>query len=57
MATSIKAGLNHLSKKTEAFFICLGDMPMVSHDIYDQLVKSKNNKEVIVLVWNLIVKN
>ena len=48
MATSIKAGLNHLSKKTEAFFICLGDMPMVSHDIYDQLVKSKNNKEVIV---------
>jgi len=48
MATSIKAGLNHLSKKTEAFFICLGDMPMVSHDIYDQLIKSKNNKEVIV---------
>ena len=39
MASSIKTGLNHLSNNTEAFFICLGDMPMVSHDIYDQLVK------------------
>jgi len=48
MASSIKTGLNNLSKKTEAFFICLGDMPMVSHDIYNQLIKSKNNKEIIV---------
>ena len=48
MATSIKTGLNHLSKKTEAFFICLGDMPMVNHDIYNQLIKSKDNKEIIV---------
>ena len=48
MASSIKTGLKNLSEKTEAFFICLGDMPMVSHDIFDQLVKSKNNKEVIV---------
>jgi len=48
MASSIKTGLDHLSEKTEAFFICLGDMPMVSHDIYDQLIKSKDNKEIIV---------
>ena len=48
MAFSIKTGLNNLSEKTEAFFICLGDMPMVSHDIYDQLIKSKDNKEIIV---------
>ena len=48
MASSIKTGLNNLSKKTEAFFICLGDMPMVSHDIYNQLIKSKDNKEIIV---------
>jgi len=48
MASSIKTGLNNLSEKTEAFFICLGDMPMVSHDIYNQLIKSKNNKEIIV---------
>ena len=48
MASSIKTGLNHLSEKTEAFFICLGDMPMVSHDIYNQLIKSKDNKEIIV---------
>ena len=48
MASSIKAGLNHLSKNTDAFFICLGDMPMVNHNIYNQLIKSKDNKEIIV---------
>jgi len=48
MASSIKAGLNNLSEKTEAFFVCLGDMPMVSYDIYNQLIKSKDNKEIIV---------
>ena len=48
MASSIKVGLNNLSEKTEAFFICLGDMPMIGHDIYNQLIKSKGNKEIIV---------
>ena len=48
MSSSIKTGLNYLSEKTEFFFICLGDMPMVSHDIYNKLIKSKNNKEIIV---------
>jgi len=48
MASSIKTGLDNLSEKTEAFFICLGDMPMVNHDIYNQLIKSKDNKEIIV---------
>ena len=48
IASSIKTGLNNLSEKTEAFFICLGDMPMVNHDIYNQLIKSKDNKEIIV---------
>ena len=48
MASSIKVGLNHLSKNTESFFICLGDMPMVNSDIYNQLIQSKNNKEIIV---------
>ena len=48
MASSIKTGLNHLSKKTDAFFICLGDMPMISQNIYNQLIKSKNNKEIII---------
>ena len=48
MASSIKTGLNNLSEKAESFFICLGDMPMVSHDIYNQLIKSKDNKEIIV---------
>ena len=48
MASSIKTGIDNLSDKTEAFFICLGDMPMVNHDIYNQLIKSKDNKEIIV---------
>lgn len=48
IASSIKTGLNNLSEKTESFFICLGDMPMVNHDIYNQLIKSKGNKEIIV---------
>ena len=51
MATSIKTGLNHLSTKTEAFFICLGDMPMVNSDIYNQLIKSKNKKDIIVPIY------
>ena len=48
MASSIKVGLKHLPKNTEAFFICLGDMPMICHDIYNQLIESKDNKEIIV---------
>ena len=39
MASSIKTGIDNLSDKTEAFFICLGDMPMVNHDIYNQLIE------------------
>ena len=48
MASSIKAGLNNLSAEVEAFFICLGDMPMVNHNIYNQLIKSKGSKEIII---------
>ena len=48
IASSIKIGLNHLSEKTEAFFICLGDMPMINQDVYNQLIRSRNNKEIIV---------
>lgn len=48
MASSIKTGLDNLSEKTESFFICLRDMPIVSHDIYNQLIKYKDNKEIIV---------
>ena len=38
MASSIKVGLNHISNTSEAFFICLGDMPMIKPDIYNQLI-------------------
>ena len=52
MASSIKMGLNHLSKNTEYFFICLGDMPMVNSDIYNQLINSRNQKNIIVPTYN-----
>ena len=48
MGSSIKIGLNNLSKKTKAFFICLGDMPMVNKHIYNQLIKHVDNKEIII---------
>jgi molybdenum cofactor cytidylyltransferase len=48
MASSIKTGLNNLSEKAEAFFICLGDMPMVNSDIYNQLIKSRTQKDILV---------
>jgi len=48
MASSIKTGLNHLSENTKAFFICLGDMPMVNQNTYNKLIECKNNKEIIV---------
>ena len=48
MASSIKTGLGNLSEKTESFFICLGDMPMVNRGVYNQLIKSRNSKEIIV---------
>ena len=48
MASSIRIGLKHLSDNTEFFFICLGDMPLVNKDIYNELIKSKNNNEIIV---------
>ena len=48
MASSIKTGLNHLSENTKAFFICLGDMPMINQNTYNKLIECKNNKEIIV---------
>ena len=41
MASSIKIGLNHISQKSEAFFISLGDMPMINQNIYNKLIKSR----------------
>jgi|TARA_B110000438_G_scaffold225676_1_gene219776 molybdenum cofactor cytidylyltransferase len=41
ISTSIKIGLNHISKKSEAFFISLGDMPNVNQNIYNKLIKSR----------------
>jgi len=52
MASSIKVGLNHLSKNTEVFFICLGDMPMINSSIYNKLIKSKNQKDILVPTYN-----
>jgi len=52
ISSSIKIGLKNLSKKTKAFFICLGDMPMVNKNIYNQLIKYVENKEIIIPNYN-----
>ena len=51
IASSIKKGLDSLPKETEAFFICLGDMPNVNKEIYNQLINasfSNKDKEIFV---------
>ena len=48
MASSIKEGLKHLSKKTEYFFICLGDMPNINKQIYNDLIKLRNKHQIII---------
>ncbi len=48
MSSSIKAGLQNLSKKTHAFFISLGDMPEVNKEIYNNLIKQLKNNKIIV---------
>ena len=50
MASSIKTGLKHLPENTEAFFICLGDMPIVNKNVFNLLIKSKNNREIIGII-------
>ena len=48
MASSIQIGLNNLSKETQSFFICLGDMPNINKQIYNSLIKSKNSHQIII---------
>ena len=48
IASSIKEGINNLSKETKAFFICLGDMPKVNKNIYSELIKHIEEYEIIV---------
>jgi len=43
VASSIKIGLNNIAKSSEAFFICLGDMPNVNQNIYNKLIKTRYN--------------
>ena len=48
MSTSIKSGLDNLSKNSDAFFICLGDMPLINKKIYNLLIRSRNNNDIVV---------
>ena len=47
MASSIKKGVENLSKKTDAFFISLGDMPSINYNTYNQFFRKGYAKEVI----------
>jgi len=61
ISSSIKKGLSNISEKSEAFFICLGDMPNVNQNIYNKLIKTRFNynkkntpetkKEIIVPIF------
>lgn len=67
IASSIKKGLNIITKKAEAFFICLGDMPNVNQNIYNKLIKTRNNynkklqpgkkKEIIIPTYEKVDGN
>ena len=48
ISTSIKIGLEHLSDKSDAFFICLGDMPLINKKIYNHLIKSRKENHIVV---------
>jgi len=48
MASSIGVGIKNLSNKTKAFFICLGDMPMVNKYIYNELISHIDSGEIII---------
>ena len=62
VTSSMQAGLESISKKAEAFFVCLGDMPNVNQNIYNKLIKAKFNynkklkpslkKEIIIPTYN-----
>ncbi len=43
MASSIKIGISNISKKADAFFVCMGDMPNVNQNIYNKLIKARYN--------------
>ena len=43
ISSSIKIGLSQISKNTKGFFISLADMPNVNQNIYNKLIKTKNN--------------
>ena len=43
MSSSIKVGLNEISKKSQGFFISLGDMPNINQSIYNKLIKSMSS--------------
>ena len=41
IASSIKVGISKLHKRSDAFFISLGDMPNVNNNIYNELINAK----------------
>ena len=67
ISSSIIKGLNHISQNSEAFFICLGDMPNINQNIYNKLIKarysynkkliSKKKKEIIIPIFEEKVGN
>ena len=52
ISSSIKTGLNFLSKESQGFFVCLGDMPLVNFNIYNKLIKYKKKNNIVIPTYN-----
>jgi len=57
IASSIKTGIKCLSINSKAFFICLGDMPMVNKNVYNKLINSRKNEDIIIPTYKGIRGN
>ena len=57
ISSSIIKGLNNLSMKSDAFFICLADMPFVNNKVYNKLIESVNIKEILIPTYKNIRGN
>ena len=54
MTTSIQAGVEHSSDKSNGYMICLGDLPLINTETYNFLIASfneelKKKEEAIVI--------
>jgi len=54
MSTSLKKGIEHLSKTTKYLVIFLGDQPLITPDIFDNIIHKfeEDSAEIMMPVYN-----